>query len=180
MYTAHDRYHSSLRRRIYRGVEGLLAPFRHVDDGPAADFLPPEALVLFQDMSTADRAHSLRVFQWLRQQGYEQPDLLAAGLLHDCGKAAANLSVWQRTLKVLLRKLAPHWWRALSAPVAPDHWRYPFYILADHARIGAEWATDAGCSEITCWLIANHEKDIPADHPHARLLRALQRADAAS
>ncbi len=180
MHTAHDRYHSPFRRRVYRGVEGLLAPFQHVDDGPAIDFLAPEALALFQAMSTADRAHSLRVFHWLQQQGHEQPDLLTAGLIHDCGKAATNLSVWQRTLKVLLKKLAPRWWQTLSAQAAPDHWRYPFYILAEHARIGAEWAADAGCSEITCWLIANHEKTIPTDHPHAQLLWALQKADAAS
>ncbi len=157
-----------------------MAPWRRVDDGPAAEALSPAALALFRRMSNADRAHSLRVYRWLLEHHYEQEDLLAAGLIHDCGKAAARLAVWQRTLKVLFRKLAPGWWRALSAPASSDHWRYPFYILAEHARIGAEWAEAAGCSELTCWLIAHHETDLPCHHPRYELLRALQNADASS
>ena len=171
---------SPIRQRLYRGVDGLLAPFRRVDDGPAADVLPPAALALFRRMSAADRAHSPRVYRWLRDAGYEADDLLTAGLIHDCGKAAARLAVWQRTLKVVLKKLAPGQWRRLSAPAAPDSWRYPFYILAEHARIGAEWAEAAGCSELTCWLIAHHESIIPRDHPYYDLQWALQTADASS
>jgi hypothetical protein len=171
---------SPLRQRIYRGVEALLAPWRPVDDSLAAEVLPPPALALFRRMSNADRAHSLRVYDWLVAHGYEQEELLKAGLIHDCGKAAAHLAVWQRTLKVLLKKLAPAWWRKLAAPAAPDHWRYPFYILAEHARIGAAWAEEAGCPELTCWLIAHHETDLPCDHPRYELLLALQNADASS
>jgi hypothetical protein len=180
MRPAPEQRPSPIRQRLYRGVDGLLAPFRVVDDGPAAAILPPAALALFRQMSPADRAHSLRVHQWLLDQGCDQRDLLAAGLIHDCGKAAARLAVWQRTLKVLLKKLAPGLWRRLSAPAAPDSWRYPFYILAEHARIGAEWAEAAGCSELTCWLIAHHESIIPRDHPYYDLQWALQTADASS
>ena len=169
-----------MKRRIYRGVEALLAPFRKVDNTPAQNFLSPAALALFHQMSTTDRAHSLRVYNWLLAQGYTQRDLLTAGLLHDCGKAAAKLSVTQRTLKVLLKKMAPGLWQQLSAPTTPERWRYPFFVLAEHARIGAEWAQEAGCSELTCWLIANHETYISPHHPRYQLLRALQNADAAS
>jgi len=180
MNKSNEFRHSPIRQRLRRGVEGLLAPFKKVDDSPAAAALSPAALALFLRMSTADRAHSLRVYHWLLDQGYGQDALLAAGLLHDCGKAAAKLAVWRRTLKVLLKKLTPGLWRKLSAPAEPDNWRYPFYILADHARIGAEWAQETGCSELTCWLIAHHESDLPCDHPRLALLRALQNADASS
>ena len=180
MNAPRERPRSVLHRRISRGIEGLLAPFRQVDNDLAEAVLSPEDFALFQRMNTADRAHSLRVYQWLREQGYDQRDLLAAGLIHDCGKAATHLAVWQRTLKVLLKKLAPDAWRRLSAPADVNNWRYPFFILATHAQIGAEWAREAGCSELTCWLIAHHETDIPREHPHYELLRALQNADAAS
>ena len=168
------------RQRLYRGVEGLLAPYRQVDDSPATAFLQPGPLVLFQRMSTADKAHSLRVYQWLREYGHTQDDLLTAGLLHDCGKAAAHLAVWQRTLKVLLKKLAPGQWRRLSQPTTPDDWRYPFFILAEHPQIGARWAEEAGCTPLTCWLIAHHEQEVLPNHPDYPLLQALQEADAAS
>ena len=180
MNTSPEQRPSPVRQRLRRGIDGLLAPFRQVDDAPAAAFLAPEALALFRRMSAADRAHSLRVYAWLRSRGVAQRDLLTAGLLHDCGKAAANLAVWQRTLKVLLHKLAPGLWTKLSAPASPGHWRYPFYILADHARIGADWAEAAGCSELTCWLIANHESEIDFTHPRASWLQRLQDADASS
>ena len=180
MPAANHQYATSFRQRLHRGLEALFAPFRRVDDSPAAAFLAPAQLALFRRMSPADQAHSLRVYAWLSEYGPQNDDLLTAGLLHDCGKAAAHLAVWRRTLKVLMRKFAPEHWRRLSAPATPGHWRYPFYILADHPRIGAEWARAAGCSELTCWLIANHEKDISPQHSNYPLLQALQRADAAS
>lgn len=180
MSTSSEPRPSPIIQRLRRGIDGLLAPWRQVDDASADAFLSPEALVLFRRMSAADQAHSLRVYAWLQARAPEQHDLLAAGLLHDCGKAATRLAVWQRTLKVLLHKLAPGLWCKLSAPAAPDSWRYSFYILAEHARIGADWAQAAGCSELTCWLIANHESKIDFDHARASLLQLLQDADASS
>ncbi len=181
MNVTSEKRPSPIRQRLYRGVDGLLAPWRGVDDGPAPVVLSPAALALFRQMSPADRAHSLRVYHWLLDHGYEQDELLRAGLLHDCGKAAARLAVWQRTLKVALKKLAPGRWRRLSSPTAPGSWRYPFYVLADHARIGGEWAAAAGCSELACWLIVHHESDFADDNdPRYDLLWALQQADASS
>ena len=171
---------SSWRRRVHRGLEGLFGPFQPVDESPARSLLSPDALALFQRMSQADRVHSLRVYHWLVERGHDQRDLLVAALLHDCGKAAARLAVWHRTLKVLLKKFAPGWWRKLSAPAPPESWRYPFYVLQAHPHIGAAWARNAGCSELTCWLIEGHEQTPPSYHPHADLMWALQFADAAS
>ncbi len=177
--TSASNAHASLRRRIHRGLESLFGPLGELDERPARELLPPDALALFQRMSREDRAHSLRVHAWLAAHGYDQPDLLTAALLHDCGKAAARLSVWQRTLKVLLKHLAPGWWRKLAAPAPPESWRYPFHVLQEHPRIGAQWARAAGCSELACWLIEHHESPSSL-HPHADLLWALTSADAAS
>ena len=171
---------STLHRRIHRGLEGLFGPFQTIDDRPARDLLSPAALDLFHRMSQEDQAHSLRVYAWLVAQGHDHPDLLKAALLHDCGKAAASLTVWQRTLKVLTKRLAPGLWQRLAAPAPPQNWRYPFYVLQHHPHIGAAWAREAGCSPLVCWLIENHETLPPDDHPHASLLLALEYADAAS
>lgn len=170
----------SLRQRFYRGCDDLLSPWRSVDERPAVALLGPPALALYRRMSRADRRHSLRLLARLRREGHDHPDLLVAALLHDCGKAAAPLRVWHRTLKVLLRRLAPGWWECLAAPAPPGHWRYPFFVLEHHPRLGAEWAAAAGCTPLTVWLIAQHETDPDPTDPRCCLLAALQAADATS
>lgn len=166
-------------RRFARGLENLFIRFRRVDDGPAEAMLAPRLLTLYRRMSKADRAHSLRVLQWLQARGWDDADLLAAALLHDCGKAAARLSVWQRTLKVLLKRFAPRLWDQISRPADPQTWRYPFYVLRVHPALGAGWVAEAGGSETLVWLIRFHEIDPdPADSRYP-LMRALQDADAA-
>ncbi|NOZ70792.1 MAG: hypothetical protein GXP38_02590 [Chloroflexi bacterium] len=171
---------SLILQRIYRGIDALLTPYRPIDDTPAQALLPPSAYQLYLEMSKTDRAHSLRLLAWLQTHGYEQPDLLQAALLHDVGKAQANLWVWQRTLKVILRRLWPRLWYWLARPVPPDSWRFPFYVLQAHPQIGAEQAQQVGCNALTCWLIRYHETDLPLDHPKFALHQALQRADSAS
>lgn len=170
----------SLWQRLYRGFDDLLSPWRALDERPAVALLDPSALALYGRMAKADRRHSLRLLARLQQEGYEDPDLLVAALLHDCGKAAAPLRVWHRTLKVLLRRWAPTGWEHLAAPAPPGHWRYPFFVLEHHPCLGAAWAAAAGCSPLTVWLIAHHETDPDPTDPRAALMAALQKADAAS
>lgn len=167
-------------QRLLRGLDGLLAPWRQLDDGPAETLLAPTALTLYRRMSKADRAHSLRLLAWLQTHAQTNPDLLVAALLHDCGKAAAPLAVWQRTLKVLLKSFAPALWRRLSRPAQPDHWRHPFFVLQTHPNIGAAWAETAGLNPTVVWLIRFHESDPDPLAAHYQLLVALQQADAAS
>ena len=51
-----------------------------------ATWLTPGELALFDAMPSADRRHGLDVVARLRELGAHDPDLLVAGLLHDCGK----------------------------------------------------------------------------------------------
>ncbi len=167
-------------QRLYRGIDALLAPWRPVDDAPARASLTPSAFALYQTMSKADRAHSLRLLYWLRKHGYDHPSLLTAALLHDVGKAQTRLRVWQRTLKVVLRRRWPGLWYRLARPAMPGSWRYPYYVLEAHPQIGAELAQQAGCDELTCWLIRYHETDFPPASTQHAFHRVLQEADAAS
>ncbi len=170
----------NIRQRLYRGIEGLLAPLRRIDDRPAVEVLTVDTLPLYLRLSKPDRAHSLRVLAWLRRHGHTDPDLMAAALLHDCGKAAARIGVWQRTLKVLLKRTDPARWRALSRPADRKSWRYPFYVLRHHPDIGGQWAEQAGCTPKLVWLIRFHEVDPDPADPRYALMRGLQDADAAS
>ncbi len=148
----------------------------------ARRWLPPSAWHLFCAMPAADQRHSLNVLQALQAQGLQEPDLLAAALLHDVAKAG-RLRLWHRVALVLLRLSAPgrRLLRWLAQPTTPGNWRYPFYVIVNHPALGAAQARAAGCSETTVWLIAHHQTPLATPHDRREVwLQALQKVDDAS
>ena len=168
--------------RIGQFMRAVRASLRKQDDQGqvAAGFLDPEAISLFRAMPRYDRHHALRVLRTLQLQGHEDPDLLAAALLHDVGKTAysgPSPRLVHRVAVVLMRAPIPG---ALERVAARDAggWRQPFYVQLHHPEIGAELAREAGCSLRTAELIRRHE-----DHSNPLadpLLAALQAADSAT
>jgi putative nucleotidyltransferase with HDIG domain len=141
-------------------------------------YLSPEGVDLFGAMPRYDQQHAMNVLRALQQQGHDEPDLLAAALLHDIGKTVprrGGVRLWHRVAVVLMRVF----WPGLLDQVGRDEagsWRRPFYVQQHHSAIGAELAQQAGCSPVTVDLIGRHE-DLP-DQPADLLLAALQAADA--
>lgn len=149
----------------------------------AAETLPPEARALFFRQAPHDQRHALAVYDTLLEQGHTNEDLLAAALLHDVGKVAAQASPWQRSIFVLAERFAP--W-ALPHPLPPDleggcepeGRRHPLATYANHAEIGARWTSEAGCSALTVDLIRHHERPVEECRTKRdRLLAALRAAD---
>lgn len=124
--------------------------------------LTPAQEALFRRMPRYDQRHSLGVVHTLRNAGYNQPDLLAAALLHDVAKSSGSLQLWHRVAIVLLEAFAPRWLAWLARAAEPGHWRHPFYAHRVHPEIGARWAAEAGCSPLTVRLIAHHSSPLEA------------------
>lgn len=148
----------------------------------ATPLLPPAAGELFLRQPHPDQRHALAVCRLLIARGWEHPDLLAAALLHDVGKAEANLTLLYRAAIVLLERLAPSLLVLLSgdgtASASLPAWRRPFAFHARHAAIGAQQAQRAGCSALTVALIRRHHEPIQiARTEEERLLLILQHAD---
>jgi hypothetical protein len=138
--------------------------------------LPPGASPCFDSMPRQDRRHGLDVAQALLQGGADDQALIAAALLHDAGKARCGLTVFHRTLIVLLVWLRPAWLQQLAA--RDSGWRRPFWAHGRHAAIGAEQARAAGCSDTSVWLIRNHhDAGCQETSYRATLLLALMRED---
>lgn len=129
--------------------------------------LPQAGRALFATMSRADQRHSLNVYRALRERGHEDAELLAAALLHDCGKGSGRVRLWVRPPFVLLRAFAPSALRWLARAPEP-WWRRPFYRAWRHADIGADLAREAGLSQHVVLLIrTHHQPNGPAAALHA-------------
>jgi hypothetical protein len=143
-----------------------------------SEYLDPAQRALFARMSVGDQRHCLDLFYALRERvGIDEP-LLHAALLHDAGKSAARIHIWQRVAYVLLGKLSQRLRAKLCA--SPERgWRHPFYVLAHHTDLGADLAAQAGCSDEVVALIRCHQRPVNPVLPmlaQSRLL-ALQAAD---
>lgn len=164
--------------RLHQLLAALTARVTEADLLEADAHLPRDARVLFRRMPRDGQAHALRVLRALKHQGHMHASLLAAALLHDAGKSAAHITPLTRSLFVLLQHVAPAWLERLS-PAMSRGWRWPFVVLRDHPRIGAEWAAHAGCDAMTVALIARHQEHVhnvgTSDEDH--LLKILQDID---
>ena len=118
-------------------------------------------------MPAADQVHSLNVLNRLVSDGVKDKDLLKAALLHDAGKSLAHPTVFVRIARVLLELLCPAGWRRLSSHCYEHHWRYPFYVMAHHAELGAELARESGAGPRVVEIIRNHGR---RTHGPARIL----------
>lgn len=162
----------------------LTARIDENDEQELARLLTPTQRALFRRMAPNDRRHSVNVCATLRQAGHDDVDLLAAALLHDVGKAAERIWLWQRTLIVLLERWAPSllsWLARGSHQSAAPWWRRAFVINRIHPELGADWVAEAGCSPLTVTLIRRHQQPVRTIRDDRdRLLAALQRVDGAN
>jgi hypothetical protein len=140
--------------------------------------LAPAEFVLFERQSHGDQQHAYRVMRTLRSAGRNEPELLAAALLHDVGKSFCRTYWWDRPLVVLLQGLVPGWSARLASGNVGS-WKRPFVVKEQHAEWGADAAKKAGCSATTVVLIQRHQDPLrQCDGDRAtRLLAWLQWAD---
>jgi hypothetical protein len=126
---------------------------------------------LFVSMHRADQRHGLDVVARLRADGFDDPDLLLAGLLHDCSKGR-GVHLVHRVAWSLGERYGD---AVLDACAWLPGFRAAFARLARHADDSARLALEAGCGDRTAALI-RHQSD-----PHDPVAgAALRLADEAS
>ena len=128
----------------------------------ARAILPPSQFTLFNRLQTSEQTHSLRVLQALQAQGENQPDLLAAALLHDVGKTRFPLRLWERVLIVLVQGLSPGYIKLINFIRSFDSTKKTFLVAENHPAWGAELAESAGASPLTLALIGRHQEKLSA------------------
>ena len=160
-----------LRYRISQGRRHLRSSAP--ESNALHDLLTAEARARFATLSNADQQHCLAVARNLEVLG-APPELVAAGLLHDIGKSVPGVPVRlpHRMIKVLLARVSI---RLLHRIAAGNQPRSPFdgvWVLAHHARYGAELVRCWGYPERVAWLVEHHE-DRPITDRQLALLVAI-------
>ena len=116
-------------------------------------------MALFDRMQVADQRHAQDVLATLRGTGAIDRDLLAAGLLHDCGKGT-SVRLAHRVVWSLGQRYGEWIWRAAgSLPT----FRAGLSALRHHAELSARLADEAGCSPRTVALIQLAENPVDED-----------------
>jgi hypothetical protein len=162
-------------RQFLRTISARLDPAM-LDHVPRV--LDPPLVALFYRLPPADQAHSLRILAALERQGYSHPDLLAAALLHDVGKAVHPPSLFDRIIIVFANQWFPQ--RVVQwGEAEPRGWHRPFVIACQHPVWGADLAQQHGASQQLVKLIRHHQDNLDeqASDSFNDLLLALQQAD---
>jgi hypothetical protein len=158
--------HRTLGRGFYRLRQGLHALHPSIDAITLA--VAQESLLagerhLFGSMEKRDQRHAVAVISRLRARGVTDRDLLAAALLHDCGKGP--VPVWLRSLNVLARPLVD----LLATEEGPGALGAAYRLL-HHPALGAAIARAAGSSEATVRYIGGRVR--PEEEAKMELLKA--------
>ena len=135
---------------------------------------------LFRRQTAGEQAHSLRVMRTVAKAGgpyAARRELLQAALLHDVGKSVAPLSLADRAVVVLARRLAPGAAQRWGEGEA-NGWRRPFVTARQHADWGADLCAEADALPLMVDLIRRHQTPLanPAK-PEDEMQAALQAAD---
>ena len=126
---------------------------------------------LFDAMHRADQRHGLDVVRSLRATGAEDPDLLLAGLLHDCAKGS-DVGLRHRVAWSLSERYGP---RVRGAAARLPGFGEAFERIELHAERSADMALAAGCSQRTAELIRH--QDQPTDDQQTQALRLADMAN---
>jgi hypothetical protein len=129
----------------------------------------PAELALFDAMHVADRRHGLDVVAYLRRAGVTDRNVLAAGLLHDCGKGDAG---WPPRVAWSLGEAFGSWVWAAAGRL--PGWGDAMRRLRDHAELSADAVGAAGLSPRAVALV--REQAAPSDPDFGRVFHAADEA----
>jgi putative nucleotidyltransferase with HDIG domain len=131
------------------------------DDTWALSILNVGEARLYLGMDARDREHACRVTgALLAAHPGASPSLLAAALLHDCGKSLRPYRVQERVLVGLVPNRLARW-----LPFGP------LYVRAEHPALGAELVRRMGGRARVAELIGRHHQ--PGQDAEAELIHAF-------
>jgi len=161
-----------LARALYRSRQFFRAAGPSLSEEERAEVtqrLNAEQQRLFYALTARDQRHCLDVFHALRRDGRDDPELLAAALLHDVGKGPARL--WHRVAYVLIHAVSPRLVRRLASDKSSG-WRRSLASFSEHSQRGAALVEATGASQAVVTMVRLHSGDGGDDDPRVAILQA--------
>ncbi|NTW00330.1 MAG: hypothetical protein HGA19_03375 [Oscillochloris sp.] len=160
-HSAHATRHASLTYRVRQFFAALRAEVSTKEHALVACTLTPSEQRLFEHMPTYDQRHCLDVYQTLVDEGHNDPLLLRAAIIHDCGKVDDNgktMGLGWYILATLLKRVPGLY---LAAAKGSRGLLRPLSIYATHAWRGAEMAAAAGSPPEMVTIIRHYHDPRP-------------------
>lgn len=173
-----------IRYRIKQFAQALLAPLFPIDEAyvrsivggslstPHSEQVEERLWQLFCRLRRAEQHHAIAVCKALEAEQKWPPELLAAALYHDVGKAIASPRLLERVWVVVVEHFAPAQAKRWSKG-APRGIGRGFVVRRTHAEWGASLLAEAGAPQRVVDLVRSHHSPPSAD----QALLALERAD---
>lgn len=162
---------------LYRVHQFIHAIFPHINASElswALNNVPQQGCSLFLKQSSSEQRHAIDVAQSLKIEKSsltlsDFQTLIAAALLHDCGKSNVDTRLWHRVFIVLMQKMP----NSILSCLESSHTVFstPLQIASQHALWGSNLAQSAGLNPVICQLIREHHS------PTTDLGRILANAD---
>ncbi|GGQ99765.1 HD domain-containing protein [Deinococcus ruber] len=149
---------AALPAKLRRLARSLHAGQATPDDAWALAALTPSEGRVYLGMDARDREHAVRVAQaLLTDHPQASGELLAASLLHDCGKSVRPYRVWERVAVGLVPGRVSRW-----VPLGA------LYVRGFHPELGAALLSGVGARTGVIELVRRHHR--PGGDPDAALL----------
>lgn len=146
----------SLGGRLNRLLRAAHPVFARPDDAWARGRLTDEEFVVYSSMDPRDREHAVRVAgRLIALHPASSPELIAAALLHDCGKQLRPYVWLERIMAGLVERPA-----SPALEPLPENWRTrrytPLEIRLLHPQLGAALIRAANGRECVARIVELH------------------------
>ncbi|HWJ03094.1 MAG TPA: HDIG domain-containing protein, partial [Verrucomicrobiae bacterium] len=149
--------------RCKQFVSAITATLTPADRELIKSVLSKQEQPLFFAMDIVDQRHCLDVAKTCKelikqgQTDLNQGLLLKAALLHDVGKPAGSLKIWDRVIIVILQKYRPQRLERLANRPGT-----PYHTALFHPQAGGKLCAAAGCDPELVQLITRHHAPLAA------------------
>jgi putative nucleotidyltransferase with HDIG domain len=159
----------------------LFAKMNSQDKTWVRSILNIKEAALFELLPEFEQKHSVQAARTMirlgRSKGIEDERMLAKlGLLHDVGKAACRLGLFEKGILVFLNAFIPpvyNWFAYLGRREKSPQFFRKFYVHKKHAKIGARMLSRAGVERDVIQAVTLHGSKIAKNSPLlAQLLKA--------